>query len=495
MTTDRSDRSSAPGSTGGAAGSLTRREVLARIGALGIGLTAGSPLLAACGDDGPAEEPEERAGPAVKPNVLLIVADDMRYDQLPAMPNVRRLIAEQGRSFTQARCNVPLCQPSRVGLFTGQTSKHSGEIGIGSEGSQLRDHDNALGRWVSDAGYRCGLFGKYVNYYDSFGGVDPPAGYEVWRELLVGASDPNQFTVRRERDFATITNTYSTDYLFEEASAFMDGGEPFFCIVTPEQPHVPYQARADLADRWLDVRWEIVDEEDVSDKPSWIQALPPLTDADRATIRRDVIGALQELSAVDLMVRDLLESLAPAVRDNTVVVFTSDNGVHRGEHRRRGAGTKSGPYEVGLHVPLLVRGPGFAPGPPVTAPSLAFQDIAATVLDVTRGRAGLPHQSGISLRELSADADGHAGRILLHEIGQGFESQTGDGMTTGPGSRLGFRKLYRYPSVRTTRTGPFTYEAYDLDTDPDELSNWAADPERRSERDALEAELVALLEA
>ena len=71
-------------------------------------------------------------------------------------------------------------------------------------------------------------------------------------------------------------------------------------------------------------------------------------------------------------------------------------------------------------------------------------------------------------------------------------NQTGDGITTGPRSSRGFRKLYRYPSIRQQPEGPFVYEAYDLDTDPNELSNWANDPARRAERDALEAELVAL---
>ena len=87
----------------------------------------------------------------------------------------------------------------------------------------------------------------------------------------------------------------------------------------------------------------------------------------------------------------------------------------------------------------------------------------------------------------------HRQRVLLHEIGEGFEDQTGNGITTGPDHQLGFRKLYRYPSVRSQPGGPYTYEAYDLDDDPDELENWADDPARRDERNALEAQLVALL--
>ena len=89
----------------------------------------------------------------------------------------------------------------------------------------------------------------------------------------------------------------------------------------------------------------------MSDKPPWIQALPPLTAADKAQIEKEAIGDLQELSAVDDMVRKIITDMPSEVLENTVVIFTSDNGVHHGEHRRLGTGTKSGPYDVGLPRP------------------------------------------------------------------------------------------------------------------------------------------------
>ena len=113
-------------------------------------------------------------------------------------------------------------------------------------------------------------------------------------------------------------------------------------------------------------------------------------------------------------------------------MFTSDNGVHHGEHRRLGAGTKSGPYDVGLRVPLVVRGPGFAPGPTITVPSMLTQDIAATILDVAGAKAGLPHQTGISLTELCAHPKRHTQRILLHEIGEGSRTRPATASRPGP---------------------------------------------------------------
>ena len=89
-----------------------------------------------------------------------------------------------------------------------------------------------------------------------------------------------------------------------------------------------------------------------------------------------------------------------------MIIFVSDNGVHRGKHRRRGAGTKSGPYEVGLHVPLVIRVPD-SPGPDVTAPTMAFQDLTATILELGEAQPGLPHQSGVSLVDVCAQPIAH----------------------------------------------------------------------------------------
>jgi N-acetylglucosamine-6-sulfatase len=477
----------------GSGRALSRREAL-RLALLGAGAVGTASVLGACGRDSPERGGGAGAAERTRPNFLLIVADDMRYDQLEYMPKVRRLLQEKGTAFTQARCNVPLCQPSRVGFFTGQMSKHNQELFVGFFGSKLTDHDNCIGRWMQEAGYRCGHFGKYVNWYDGQGGIDPPAGYEAWHELVTLDLDYD-FRVRVGSDVTTVADAYTTDYFAQHATEFIQGTEPFLCVVTPTQPHSPSTPRRDLVDAWSDFRWPVLDEVDVSDKPPWIRNLPPLTEADIEQVVTDARGALRELSAVDDMVEKIVGALDPEVLDNTVVIFTSDNGIHFGEHRRRGSASKSGPYDVGLHVPLLVRGPGFEPGAEVTAPSMVFQDINATMRDLGGAEAGLPHQAGVSLAAIAAAPDDHASRILLHAIAQGFNTDSGDGITTGPDHPLGFRKLYRYPSAGTAPEGPFTYEAYDLDDDPDEHANWADGESRRDERDTLEAELDALLAA
>ena len=96
-------------------GAISRREALGRLGLIGFGLTGSASILGACGGSESSGEPSTTSSPGPaggKPNLLLVVADDMRLDQLTFMPKVQQLIQEPGRTFAQARCNVPLCQPS-----------------------------------------------------------------------------------------------------------------------------------------------------------------------------------------------------------------------------------------------------------------------------------------------------------------------------------------------------------------------------------------------
>jgi arylsulfatase A-like enzyme len=431
-------------------------------------------------------------------NVLAIIADDMRVDHLPYLANVRRLIAEPGRTFTDARCNVALCQPNRVGYYTGQLSRDHGELGAGISGADWDDHDRALASWLDTAGVRCGHFGKYINYWDSafVAGLDAPTGWDEWHQFLVGPSAA-EYPVHVGTETVTVTGKYESEYLSEQVRAFFDGPGPWFANVAPQLPHSPFAPHPDFLHAWAHEECRIVPLPDASAKPPWIRDLPPLNVAERAVVQQDFRGRLRELSAVDRLVGELIADLDErGVLEDTIVIFTSDNGVHQGDQRRRGDGTKAGPYDVGLRVPMVVRGPGFEPGPDITVPVYPTQDVAATLVDISGAEPAFDRQAGISLRELVADPGSHRQRVLLHEIGPEGYDETGDGVTTGPDHQLGYWKLFRYPSVRSgwTPAQPAIYEMYDLDDDPEELTNLAEVPEQRALRDQLEAELEAQLE-
>jgi arylsulfatase A-like enzyme len=419
------------------------------------------------------------------PNILVVLSDDQRFDFLPYMPNVRNLIGFPGREFTHCRCNVALCQPTRIGLLTGQYSKRHGVLDNTPESLAPFDHDNTVAKWVHDVGYRTGLIGKYLNGAPAM--IPAPVGWDTWLQLVdpldvnalgysvcdgTGTSSPPEFQM---------------DYLREQTLAFISGSEPWFLLLTPSSPHWPFSSDpADLF-AWSDVQWRLVDEADVSDKPSWISEQHPLPSAAWPNFRRTARGQLREGTALDRAIGAIVASFTPDQLANTLVIYNSDNGIMYGEHSMPYVGVaKNNAYDVTMRVPLVMRGPGLVPGvsdEPVTTGA----DLTATVVAAAGASAALT-PDGVNLYDVVANPGTYTSRQLLHAKDTTINFGTapaGEGITTAT------RKLYRYPSV----TGPDRLEAYDLDTDPDELDNWANDPSRLAERDALEAALDALLSA
>lgn len=180
-----------------------------------------------------------------------------------------------------------------------------------------------------------------------------------------------------------LEEVYSTDILTKKAAAFVASSvptrQPFFLLLAPRAPHGP----AEPASRHLTALANLsppmqagFNEADVSDKPVWVQALPALDEAQIVESQAYFRTRLETLLAVDDMVAAMVAALEAAdALDNTYIVFSSDNGFHRGEHRI--ARDKGSPYEEAILVPLVVRGPGIPAG--MTIDALTSQvDLAPT---------------------------------------------------------------------------------------------------------------------
>jgi arylsulfatase A-like enzyme len=337
------------------------------------------------------------------------------------------------------------------------------------------------------AGYRTGLIGKYLN------GTPPllpkPGGWDTWLQLDE-TTGYNAFGYQVCDGVTVATPTpdqFEMDYLHDQAVAFVQGSEPWFLLWTPTAPHSPFDPDPRDLFAWSDVRWPLVIEDDVGDKPSWISNQLPLPESALANFRAAARAQLREGTALDRAILDLVGGLAPAVLDNTVVIYSSDNGLTYGEHRLPFVGVfKNCSYDPGMRVPLVIRGPGFPAGASVEPVTIA-PDLTATVLAVGGATAARP-ADGIDLRDVVANPAAYAARQILHSRGPATtfgDAPQGDGITSLT------RKLYRSPDLPLD--SPDRYEAYDLDSDPDELNNWANDLSRRPERDALEAALDAML--
>jgi N-acetylglucosamine-6-sulfatase len=315
-----------------------------------------------------------------RPNIILLVLDDMRADDLPMMPAVQELLVAQGTNFSNFFATAPGCAPARASILRGQyphnhgVRRSDGDLGGFDRFYTLDREQSTVATWLQDAGYRTALIGKYFNGYPNDAipaGASQtyvPAGWDEW----AGVTNESYFQLQVNENGRIVRyggdHAYGTDVLAAKALAFVEQAaheaEPFFLYLTPRAPHGPAEYAPRHATAFADVtapRPPSFNEADVSDKPAWMQAIPVLTEKRIAEIDAYYVARLRTLLAVDEMVAALVESLRRAgTLDSTYILLTSDNGYHLGEHRI--VRDKGSPYEESIRVPLVVRGPGVPVG-------------------------------------------------------------------------------------------------------------------------------------
>jgi N-acetylglucosamine-6-sulfatase len=326
------------------------------------------PLARACGDD---KHVVTKVGPT-KPNIVFILADDMRKDDLKYMPKTRSLLQDKGMTFQNAFVSNPLCCPSRATIMRGQYSHNTGVWSNvppdgGWEGYHSRGNegDNIATR-LHNAGYRTALLGKYLNHYD---GRTVPPGWDEW--FATSNFEYYDYDVNDNgtlRHFGSDEGDYQTDVLRWRALQFIDAslahGTPFFAYVAPIAPHEPATpARRDEHDFDGEKapRLPSFNEKDVSDNPPWVRRWPRLGQGRIAEIDHRHEMRVESLQALDDLAAGVVDKLRDAgAMKNTYVFFTSDNGWQGGEHRIPEG--KAWAYEQSIYMPLLVGGPGVRAG-------------------------------------------------------------------------------------------------------------------------------------
>ncbi len=200
------------------------------------------------------EESEVSAQTLKKPNIVFILADDMRYDDLKYMPKTRSLLGSKGRRFDNAFVSLSMCCPSRATIMRGQYAHNTGVwFNNGSQGgwqgykSRGYEKDNVATR-LYGAGYRTGLFGKYLNGYEKTTSVPP--GWVDWFAMLPGGyldyPVNDNGTIKR---YGSGPSDYSTDVIREEtqslstqasgsASRSSPTSRPLPLMSQPHQPRV-----------------------------------------------------------------------------------------------------------------------------------------------------------------------------------------------------------------------------------------------------------------
>jgi len=391
-----------------------RKKIAAGLGSLAL-LSTG--LFAAGSTVAPspavAAEPE-------RPNVLLVNLDDMRADMLPYLPNVQKYMfggagEGGGTRYDKAYTSIPACCPSRAAFFTGQYTHNNGQIVQSDPGVDL---SNVLPVWLRDAGYFTGHSGKYIHWWkinpaqDATGnqsGVAP--GWDRWTQF--SGADYTDPDLNFDGVYKPNQPGFLTEILFNRAESYLDDwqaqddSKPWLLSLAPKDPHSGQTtSSSDLVDAegWGDgqvnpsFRGKPVTghpqgpafmEADRTDKPGFIQS-NNLKTADY--FKRVWDQQLRMVKGVDKRFGELMEKLeAQGERDNTLVVFTSDNGYLLGEHKWK---AKFLPYSESTDIPFLVRWTGAPAGKTVKQQHVNnYQyvtqvDIAATVMDATGATPG-----------------------------------------------------------------------------------------------------------
>ena len=457
-----------------------------------------------------------------RPNVVVVMADDMRFDDLRFMPHVRRLLVAKGLSYRNSFSPFPLCCPARASFLTGQYAHNHHVLGNESPYGFGGFNDSAtLATALHKVGYRTGFVGKYLNNYGVVrsrvtgerSATYVPAGWSQWRGLIQVREVAGPGTYHyfhpifnidgRVRDYR---GRYQTTLLGRFArnlvTRYAAGTRPFFLYLSSLAPHSGAPVEPDDVDyvlrdngtrsyfptaarpAWIRGRANRLvtrspgvpasgnPEANVADKPRSVR-LPPLNAAEIRAELRMTRQRAESLLVLDLEVARLLHTLrATGELDHTVVVFTSDNGYFLGEHRRRMS--KKLPYEPSLRVPLVIAGAGVPHGnryDPVKTP-----DLTATILDLAGARP--PHPAdGTSLVDNIRYGD-HGWTIPV--LTEAIADHAAPGGTRAARAR-GFHDPRTTIGLRTARYKLIRWasgaiELYDLNRDPNELRNVARDP-------------------
>jgi N-acetylglucosamine-6-sulfatase len=434
----------------------------------------------------------ERVPTSTRPNIVLILTDDQRADTLWAMPHVRSLLGAHGVTFPNAFVTTPFCCPSRASILTGLYSHHTGVLSDGPPdgGAPAFDDRSTIATWLSSAGYETAFVGKYLNAYRLLGPTYVPPGWDRWDAIESEpiASRYYGYTLNQDGRLVRYGSTdldYSTAVLGRLGLDFLRTARPpFFLELAPIAPHGPAVPAPGDSGRFADATPAgppSFDEADVSDKP-WAGTRPAMSPEAVGSVTRLQRSMLESLLEVDRAVRAIVAELrAGGQLSNTVIVFTSDNGVLLGEHRMRG---KMWPYEEAIRVPLVIRSPWISE--PLVDRRLALNiDLAPTLADLAGVAPATPVDGSSFASLLRGDqAGGRWRRAFVVEY-------LGDQHPPGAPPD--------YTAIRTSRSLYVRYangwrELYDLRADPFELANLASDPLEADRVRALRA-LLARLEA
>ncbi len=403
-----------------------------------------------------------------RPNVLCILTDDQGVwaagcygNSEIRTPNIDR-IAQTGVRFDRFFVATPVCSPSRATLLTGRIASQHGVHdwirggNVGDDAATYLEGETAYTDVLADHGWRCGLSGKWHLGNSTL----TQHGFSHWFAHQFGGGPYNNAPM--VRDGVPVNEPgYVTNVITDDALAFIDRHanqeEPFYLGVHYTAPHSPWTGHPqDIVDSYDDCPFASCPQEPIH---PWAGGLTRECMGDRESLK----GYFAAVTAMDLDVGRLLDRLdRHGIRENTLVIFLSDNGFSLGHHGFWGKGNGTSPlnmYENSIRVPALVSHPGRLPEGFVQGAMLSAYDFMPTLLSYldlpVPWDRNLPGRNTLDAWMGRDDASrDHV--VIFDEYG---------------GTRMIRTESWKY--VHRYTEGP--NELYDLENDPDERANLADD--------------------
>ncbi|MDX1768140.1 MAG: arylsulfatase [Arenibacter troitsensis] len=434
----------------------------------------------------------------VPPNIIYILADDLGYGDLSVYgqknfqtPNIDKLAA-QGMLFTQHYSGSTVCAPSRSALMTGMHTGHTvvrGNYGIKPEGQfPIPDSTLTIAEVLKKAGYSTGAFGKWgLGYPGSEGdpnnqGFDTFYGYNcqtIGHNYYPYHLWSNQDSIVLPQNSGTKKGIYAPSLIHEKALQFIEENKdrPFFAYVPSIIPHAELVAPEEVLNRF---RGKYLPEKvykGIDEGPKYkIGGYGSQTESHAA------FAAM--VSVLDEQVGEIVQKVNDlGIADNTIIIFTSDNG----PHLEGGAdpdyfdsngllkGYKRDLYEGGIRVPMLIKWPNKIKPGTVTDHVSAFWDVFPTLAEI----AGVKETPGLDGISLLPTLLGNSTEQKEHEYLYWEFHEKGGRQAV----RMGDWKAVKYNVLQNPDA---RIELYDLSQDTGEANNVAADfPEVVAEMESI----------
>lgn len=343
-----------------------------------------------------------------KPNILFILADDMRYDAIHALgnkeiitPNLDKLISRGttfNNTYIMGAMNGAVCAPSRAMMNTGRSLFNINPY----SGDQLDMPDTLLAEALLVNDYTTFHTGKWHNGEKAF-----LKGFVQGSKIFFGGMSDHyqvptkELNANRQLSKVKIDSTHSSVLFASTAEKFIreyDKSNPFFLQVSFTAPHDPRNMPQEYLELYNNVEINIppnfmpnhpFDNDELDIRDEWLAGYPRTRDE----IKANILAYFAMITHMDEQIGKIIKSLNESgLRENTIIVFTSDNGLAVGQHGLMG---KQNLYEHSIKVPLIIQGPGI-PESRKDNQLVYTTDLFPTICDLT-GKKKPKSLDGISL--------------------------------------------------------------------------------------------------